>query len=181
MIKINIGGGYKRYDGFLNLDIDPYTKPDHVIDLETGVLPFENDSVTEVKAFHILEHIGQGYFHLLQELYRVCHAGALIDIQVPHPFHEVYLNDPTHQRPITVEGLRLFSKKYNQHHIETYNSSSGLGIRFNVDFEIVSFDFITDPFYEEIVRTNTHEQNVRLFRECVNVCQEIHVLLVVVK
>jgi hypothetical protein len=182
-IKINIGGGYKRYDGFLNIDIDPNTKPDNLMNLDDPnlQLPFDNDTVSEVKAYHILEHIGDNYFKVLQELYRVCKRGAIIDIQVPHPFHEVYLNDPTHKRPITVEGMRLFSKKYNQHQIDTHNSCSGLGLRFNVDFELVSWEFVPDPFYDEIVKRNTQEQNIRLFRECVNVCQEIHMKLVVVK
>ncbi len=181
--KINIGGGLKRYDGFLNLDIDPNTNPDYLINLDdlNLQLPFDDNSVSEVRAWHVLEHIGNGYFRLMQELYRVCKNGAIVDIQVPHPFHEVYLNDATHKRPITVEGMRLFSKKYNQHHIDTYNSSSGLGIRFNVDFELVEFQFIPDPFYSEIVKKNTQEQNVRLFRECVNVCMEIHMKVVAVK
>jgi ubiquinone/menaquinone biosynthesis C-methylase UbiE len=180
-MKINIGGGHKRYQDFINLDIDPSTLPEHVVDLEVDVLPFEDSTVSEVKAYHILEHIGQGYFHLLQELYRVCKNGAIIDVQVPHHFHEVFINDPTHQRPVTIEGMRLFSKKYNKLEIERGGSSSNLGIRFDVDFELVEYNFIPDPFYQQIVKRNTEEQNVRLFRECVNVCQEVHFKMVVVK
>lgn len=181
MYKLNIGGGNKRYDGFLNIDYDHSTRPDHVLNLETDRLPFDDNTVDEVKAYHVLEHLGEGYFHALQELYRVCKDGAIIDIQVPHPQHEFYLNDPTHRRPIMPEGMRLFSKKYNDHNKALGGTSSNLGYYFNVDFEILNVRFIHDPFYDEIIKSNTYDQNVRMMRECINVCQEIHMLLVVVK
>jgi len=180
-LKLNLGGGYKEYDNYINIDIDPNCKPDYVIDLERDILPFKENTVSEVRAYHILEHLGNGFFHCLQELYRVCEHGAIIDIQVPHHFHEVFINDPTHKRPITVEGMRLFSKKYNALEIERGGSSSCLGIRFNVDFEIVQYNFIPDLFYKDILASNSFEQNVRLTRECVNVVIETHMKLVVVK
>lgn len=182
-MKINIGSGFTRHDGFLNLDIDPNVNPDYLINLDDPnlKLPFEDNTVDEVKAYHILEHIGENYFKVLQELYRVCKNGAVLDVRVPHPFHEYFLNDPTHKRPITVEGMRMFSQKYNRHHAETYKSSAGLGVRFNIDFELIEWTFVPDPFYDEIVKRNTQEQNIRLFRECVNVCMEIQMKLVVVK
>lgn len=180
-MKINIGGGYKKKEGWINLDIDPNTNPDYVVDLETDRLPFEDNSVDEVIAHHVLEHIGAGYFHCLQELYRVCKDGAMIDIRVPHHFHEVFINDPTHQRPITVEGMRLFSKKVNRHEIETGGTSSCLGIRFNVDFEIAHFDFVHDGFYHEILKAGPTPENIRLMREAVNTTIETHIVLSVVK
>lgn len=196
-LKINIGGGYKRYDNFLNLDRDANTKPDFIIDLEKDIFPFEDNTITEVKAYHILEHIGQGFFHLIQELYRICENGAIIDIIVPHHYHEIFLADPTHQRPILVETMRLFSKKYNQHHIDTHGSSSGLGIYYNVDFEIVDFNFIPDASYTDILnelqsvlsnpsmddnsKSMAQKELVRLGRESLNVFQETHMKLVVIK
>jgi len=52
---------------------------------------------------------------------------------------------------------------------------------FDVDFEIVSYDYVYDPFYHKIMQTNTHEQNERLFREAVNTTLETHIVLTVVK
>lgn len=180
-VNINIGAGYKRYDGFINIDQDPNTNPDYLVNLETDNLPLEDNSVDRVIAHHILEHLGSGYFHLLQELYRVCKHGAIIDIRVPHPSHEIYLNDPTHKRPVTVEGLRLFSKTYNQMEIKRGGSSSTLGLQFNVDFEIVGFNYIHDPYYDELKKTLEKEQLQRLFREALNTTLEIQVKLMVNK
>jgi SAM-dependent methyltransferase len=180
-MRLNIGSGYKRIPGFINIDSDLNCKPDYIVNLEQDGLPFQDNTVDTVIAHHILEHLGQGYFHLLKELYRVCKHGAIVDIRVPHPTHEVFLNDPTHKRPITVDGLRLFSKQFNKLEIERGGSSSTLGIMYDVDFEIINYEFIHDSYYDEIKKTLPHHQLERLFREALNVCIEIHVQLMVVK
>ncbi len=180
-IRINIGGGYKRYEGFLNLDMDSHTNPDYVVNLEKDRLPFEDSTIDEVKAHHILEHMGEGFFFLIQELYRVCKDGAIIDIVVPHHRHDIFLADPTHRRPILIEGLRLFSKKYNYDHIEKHGSSSGLGIAFDVDFEIVETGYTLDPFYEEFVQTADRDVVVEKERSCNNFIQETKIKWLVVK
>lgn len=181
MKKLNLGCGYNKKEGYVNIDCDVLTHPDIVMDLEKDVFPFEESSVDEVCIYHVLEHIGDGYFHLLQELYRVCCHGAILDIKVPHHFHSIFINDPTHKRPITVEGLRLFSKKYNDYCIVNKKADSALGLRFNIDYELVSFDYIHDSFYDSIITKNTAEQNNRLFRETVNSILETYIKLVVVK
>lgn len=182
-MKINLGGGYKKIPDFINIDADKNCNPNILLNLddENLKIPLENNSVEKVVAHHILEHIGSGYFKLLQELYRICKHGALIDIRVPHHFHETFFSDPTHRRPITVEGLNLFSKKRNKHDIEQGGRASTLGIMFDVDFEIVSFEFIYDSFYDEIFKTMTEETARRFFREATNTTVEVHVLWTVVK
>lgn len=182
-MKLNIGSGYKRYEGFINIDADPNCNPDYLINLDDKnlILPFPDNTVEVIIAHHILEHIGEGYFRLLQELYRVCKPDAIIDIRVPHPNHEVYLNDPTHKRPITVEGIRLFSKEYNKQEISRGGSSSTLGLMFNVDFEIIAYEYIHDPFYDEIKKKAPQEYLERLFREALNTTLEIHIQVMVKK
>jgi len=192
-MKINLGSGKKRYDGFLNVDDDPLVNPDFLVNLELAKLPFENDSIEEVKAYHILEHIGDGFIPLMQELYRVCKDGALIDIIAPHHNHEVFYGDPTHKRPITVNGMYLFSKKYCDVSSESLSSSSGLAYKYNVNFEIVDYSFDYDGFYVPIINSFnelkaknlvTQEDDFafkRLMREANNVAINTKIMLVVVK
>ena len=168
-MKINIGCGYNKKEDFINIDGDPKCSPDILMDLETERIPIEDSSVEFVQAHHILEHIGSGFFHLLQELYRVCSDGAIIDIVVPHYLHITFAADPTHVRPITTEGLRLFSKKHNLEDMEKNGSASKLGLRFDVDFEIVSSTFEIDPFYFGILETMDDLSRIRLGREGTNV------------
>jgi predicted SAM-dependent methyltransferase len=194
-LKLNIGSGFKRFDGFLNVDDDPGVNPDYCVTLDDPnlVLPFEDDSVDGVIAHHILEHIGTGYIRLMQELYRVCCHGALIDIRVPHHFHEIFINDPTHKRPITVEGMRLFSKRYMDESIRSMGSSNGMAYKYHVDFEIVKFDYVHDSFYagmlEDFRKRQTEERTTpeeefaiqRLFREANNTTLETLMVIVAVK
>jgi predicted SAM-dependent methyltransferase len=167
-LKINIGSGYKRISGFVNVDSDPKTNPDYVVDLEVDTLPFENDSVSEVLAEHILEHIGNGFFHLLKELYRVCKEGASIHIEVPHYLHFTFNADPTHVRRITAEGLQLFSKQFNLSDIASGGHSSALALKYDVDFEITNRSFVVDDYYRDIVRNNSDSDNLKLSRELNN-------------
>ena len=191
-MKLNIGSGYKRYDGFLNVDDDPLVSPDFVVNLETGKLPFEDNSVEEIKAHHILEHI-ENFIPLMQEFYRVCKHGAIIDIVAPHHNHEVYYGDPTHVRPITVNGMYLFSKKHCQEDIKKDGSSSTLALRYNVDFDIIEYDFDYDHFYQPLIDNFnlrkskgevTQEEDFafqRLMREANNVAINTKIKMMVIK
>lgn len=177
-MKLNIGAGKTRYPGYVNCDHDNTYDPEYVFDLENDVWPFEDHSVTEVIAHHVLEHMGEGYFHCLKELYRVCAANAVIDIRVPHYTSHYFHHDPTHRRAITPFGLTLFSKKYN----ETDNgAASKLGQFFNVDFEIVYENYIIDPPAVERHKDMSYEQLIKYAQEHNNIINEIHVQLMVIK
>jgi hypothetical protein len=184
-MKLNLGCGELKHDGYVNVDYDPRTNPDVLLNLETDNWIWEDNSVSEVVAHHILEHLGDGYFHFLQELYRVCENGAIIDIVVPHHRHDVFFNDPTHKRPITIEGLMMFNKSVNRGWIESGDHSSKLGLYYDVNFEIIDFKFAMDPFYREyfssLPEDKQSEQMAILARERNNVIVEVFVKMMVIK
>jgi hypothetical protein len=132
--KINIGAGDTKYDGFINCDVSNLFSPDYIFDLEKDKFPFKDNSVEEVLAFHVLEHLGEGYFHCLQELYRVCVNKAKIYIKVPHYRHHTFYDDPTHKRPITIRGMLLFDQEFNKNNPYSF---SKLGLLYNVNFKII--------------------------------------------
>ena len=194
-MKINIGSGFNRIDGYLNIDDDPLVYPDYLINLDDVniKLPFDDSTVEAVIAHHVLEHIGNGFIPLMQELYRVCKNGAILDIHVPHHFHEAYYGDPTHKRPITINTMRAFSKKFNQENVKKFGGGSGIGMKYNVDFEIIWYDFKYDGFYQDMItnyntrlaagQVNEQEQFMftRLMREATNVANDTMIKLAVIK
>lgn len=180
-MKLNIGSGFQRYEGFVNVDANPLTQPDIVLDLESGIFPFRDSLVSEVKAHHVLEHLGAGFFHFMKELYRVCEDGAIIDIQVPHHRSEVFYGDPTHVRFITTEVLRQFSKKRNEWHVRQWASSSGFGTVCDVDFEIIEYNFVINGRWKARFATMTPEEIFDVSSNFNNVYDELHCKLQVVK
>lgn len=181
-MKINLGSGIVRIDGFVNVDSDPNCNPDYVVDIGKESLPFEDNSVDHVIAHHVFEHIGEGFFDLIKELYRVCENDAVIEVRVPHPRHDVFFGDLTHVRVITIENMRPLSKSYcdTQQHINT--SWSGYAHMLNVDFDIFDYDYQFDPMFiqlyghiEDAVQINW------MARAMNNAITEIHFKMMVIK
>jgi ubiquinone/menaquinone biosynthesis C-methylase UbiE len=191
-MKINIGSGYKRIEGFLNVDDDPLVEPEYLVNLEEAKLPFEDNSIEEIRAHHIFEHINN-FIPLMKELHRVAKHGCILDILVPHHQHDVFYGDPTHVRPITVSTMYLFSKKFCQDHAEKYGSYSGIAQKYNIDFDMVHYEFEYDQFYAPMLTDffARKEQNKvseqedfaiqRLLREATNVAIHTKIIMAVVK
>lgn len=181
MIKLNLGAGYKRVPGYINIDCDTTCKPDHVVDLESQSLPFEDNTVDRIICHHILEHLGPGFIHTIKEIYRVCCDGAILDIRVPHPRHDIFLIDPTHKRAILPDTIDMFSKSRNQRDIDAGGCETALGIIHDVDIQVQHVDYVLNPFYQNLFQTISNEQCEMIVQSNNNVIQEIIILAVVVK
>lgn len=180
-MNLNLGAGDTRYEGFVNCDYDSSTNPDYYFNMETDIWPFPDNSVERVIAHHVFEHMGEGYFHAIQQLYRVCKNGALIDIRVPHHRHDYFINDPTHRRPITVNGLWLFSKKYNESCKKENAAASRLGYYYNVDFEVLDSINIPDPKYIKEFEGKPRNEVERYMHEHNNIIMEVAIKIIAIK
>ena len=180
-MKINLGSGPNKLDDYVSIDYDEKLNPDYCLDIEKENLPFDDSTVTAVLAHHILEHLGEGFFHVLQELYRVCEHNAIIDVRVPHPRHDAFLADPTHRRPITPMTFQLFSKKFNQYCRDVKAASSLLGEHFDVDFEILEWRYIPEDKYIQHFSDKSNEFIEEYIAERNNVIKEFHIRLSVIK
>jgi hypothetical protein len=109
-----------------------------VHDLESFPWPWPDSSVDEIRANHVLEHLGKDagvFIGVMKEMYRVCKGGAKIEIVVPHPRSDDFMNDPTHVRPITLNVLALFSKSWNRKWEKDGSANTKLALEHDVDFE----------------------------------------------
>jgi len=82
-MKLNLGSGYKKKEGFINIDKSPEVNPDQVVDIEQG-LPFPDNSVDYIYSEHALEHITPSKWRfVLNEIQRVCKPGAILELKLP--------------------------------------------------------------------------------------------------
>jgi hypothetical protein len=147
-MKLNLGSGTKRIDGYVNVDHSVECNPDIVMDLEVVPWDFPDNAASHVVLSHVLEHLGQtprAFLAIMQELYRICRNGAEIEITVPHPFHDNFVSDPTHVRPITPMTLALFDREQNLEWRKIGSANSPLALQCGVDFKVVEFQNRLEP------------------------------------
>jgi predicted SAM-dependent methyltransferase len=185
-MKLNLGCGDKKIEGWVNVDLFPACNPDMVVNLEHFPYPWEDNSVDKILLNHVLDHLGQlteVYLKIIQELYRICKNGAIIHIRVPHPRHDDFIGDLTHVRPITKEGLSLFDKALNQKWIEQKWENTPLGVYLNVDFRIQKAEYSVEQKYLAKIESGELTQNdvFELMRERLNVCKQISIEWLCVK
>lgn len=115
-LKLNLGCGKKKVDGFTGVDISPDCGADIVHDLSAFPWPFDDDSVDEVQAVHFLEHL-DGYERMafMNELWRVMKPDATATIITPYGQNARMFQDPTHKWPPVVESSYLyFNRKWRE-------------------------------------------------------------------
>lgn len=116
-MKLNLGCGLDKRREYLNCDKSKLVNPDRVIDLEKK-LPFKNDSVDEILANHVLEHI-VNFIPLMYELIRICKSGAIIKVKTPFYSAWGQFNDPTHVRFFSPKTFDYFNKGTYSHQVDS--------------------------------------------------------------
>lgn len=137
--QLNLGCGFDKRDGWLNVDNFAECAPDMMVDIEATPWPLPTDQFDTVLLKHVLEHVGAdfGTFkRVMQELYRVTAPNGLIEIHVPHFRHDTYWSDPTHVRAFTHLTFEMMSKRRNLEWVEKRANYTMLALMMNVDFEL---------------------------------------------
>lgn len=137
--KINLGCGFFKLDGMINVDSSEFVEPDQVVDLNQVPWPYEDDEFQHIVAKDILEHLGNdknSLVDIIKEMYRVSENGAVWEVQVPHHRCDHAWDDPTHKRPITVGTFDLFNQKKLIEGMEIGRSDSTLSVELGIDIDV---------------------------------------------
>lgn len=136
-VKLDLGCGKNKREGFIGVDCREFEGVDVVADLRQR-WPWEDNSVDEVHCSHFVEHLtASERIHFVNELYRVLKPGAKAQIVVPHwNSHRAY-GDLTHQWPPVSEmwffylnkGWRAVNAPHNDAYTCDFGASWGYSLR----------------------------------------------------
>lgn len=155
-MKFNFGCGTNKREDYVNVDKFIASQPDLLWDLEQCPWPIETNAASHVLFNHSLEHMGQSpdiFIAIFKELYRICDANAIIQINVPHPNHDNFKDDPTHVRAITPMTLALFSKRQNEAWAKIGASNTPLALYTGVNFETIRTEHVLEDRYEQLFKS----------------------------
>ena len=83
-MKLNLGCGKEKLEGYVNVDCNAALEPDLTCDFAKDGLPYANGSVEQVVLFHCIEHL-QKRFHLqiFLEIRRVLKENGTLIVSYP--------------------------------------------------------------------------------------------------
>ncbi len=136
-VQINIDAGLATLPNFINIDITGRNRGDYTVDLGRERLPFEDNSVDLLFAYHALEHIPD-YISAMAEIHRVMKHGGRLLLGLPYvslteynlinPYHLHNFNeysfdffDADRFADLSIDNPVLFKRQfYRLHYLEGF-------------------------------------------------------------
>jgi len=110
-IKLDIGCGGNKQDGFVGMDYRKLKGVDIVQDIEKTPWPLPDESVVLAVASHVVEHIDPHagvFMRFMDEVWRVLKPDGEFAITTPYAGSIGYFQDPTHCNPCNENTFRYF-------------------------------------------------------------------------
>jgi len=112
--RLNLGCGFNKKVGYINVDKSPEVKPDVVWDLRKFPYPKELHGATLIEARHLFEHFTPDeVIAVIRECYKILKKGGVIKITVPLASPETFdaaFADPTHKSYFTPHTFDYFNR-----------------------------------------------------------------------
>jgi len=143
-MKLNIGCGNDKRDGYTNLDISPDVHPDVVADI-TECIPFRDNTFDEVLCNNVLTQIlfPQTFVQVMNDLWRITKPNGCIYIRVPLVTNPAAWQDPLDCRRFTDQSFTYM--QFGHRRYEQYGRHYGF-----------------KPFIVEVIDNNNIQMNVCL-------------------
>jgi predicted SAM-dependent methyltransferase len=111
ILKLDIGCGPNKEQGFIGIDSKQYPGVDFVHDIETYPWPFPDNSFTLLSASHYIAHINPlntGFIRFMNECWRVLKPGGQFRIVTPYAGSTAYWSDPANVNGTTAHTWHYF-------------------------------------------------------------------------
>jgi hypothetical protein len=149
-VKLDLGCGANKREGFTGVDVSAECGADIVHDLKVTPWPFETASVDEINCSHFFEHLtGPERITFMDEMHRVMKPGTKATFITPDCDSHRAIQDPTHAwPPVCPESYLYFNKQWrDQNKLSHY--------KINCDFDF-GYGYSLDP--DVAVRTAEFQQ-----------------------
>lgn len=185
-MKLNLGCGFDKREGWINVDNFAECEPDRFLDIEATPWDLPTDGFDTVLMKHVLEHVGadfKTFAAVMRELHRITEPGGILEIHVPHVRHDTFWSDPTHVRAFTPLTFQMMSKRQNREWIERRANYTMLAFVMDVDFEIESMIQSYDSrWWQKVEAGEMTREEIRIEADrSWNVARELQVRLRAVK
>lgn len=147
-MKLDLGCGTQKREGFTGVDVRAFDGVDVVCDLGAGRWPWDDGSVEEAHASHVLEHLAAAErIHFANELHRVLVKGGKCQVITPWWASARAYGDLTHEWPPVSEWwfpyLNAAWRKTNAPHNDGYtcdfDSTVGYALRQDLGLRNVEY------------------------------------------
>lgn len=119
MKVIELGCGNAKTPGAFGVDFNPRSQADLIHNLNSFPYPLPENIADKVICRDVLEHLDH-FIEAVEEIWRICKPGALVEITGPFMSSVNFFSDPTHKRAFTsrtfdyfIEGTEVRKHRYS--------------------------------------------------------------------
>lgn len=109
-LKLDLGCGPNKEAGYVGVDMRTFAHVDIVADLSVYPWKFKSNSIGEIKASHIFEHLPDP-LKTMEECFRVLKPGGTVVIDVPSSNGMGAFQDPTHKSFWNINSFIYYDRR----------------------------------------------------------------------
>lgn len=120
-MKLNLGAGADKIEGFKTVDISDRYNPDYVFDITKTPYPDEWMGCEYIRADNIFEHLyPEQLIAVINECHRIMAPGGILWIRSPHVTLDPQnilgaFTDPTHRSYFTLQTFDYWDLEHKRH------------------------------------------------------------------
>jgi SAM-dependent methyltransferase len=144
---LDVGCGINKYPGAIGLDRNPRSRADILYDVDCLPYPFRDSCFDEVRAIHVIEHVGD-VIRTMEEFHRILKPGGRAILATPHYTDFSSFCDPTHRWHLNSYSFRYFGEDNAGYgyYSEARFEATRIRVKVLVFWRALGFEFLINRF-----------------------------------